>query len=258
MQNPKASGRAAGVSDVEDAAERLRREAEERLADHPERNERLALLRRRMRYLEDPRERAAVYLRELAELGHSPDEQLVAAFDDDVINAVGLLTHREGESYADVVLRSAQHELAREVLANDVGEELDRLARLRDRGEALGDRWDLLILCQALLDRAATAHANDAQAEPVVIETDEHVATVYLHPVHGDVVVLVRPVAGDEAREQWVLIDKAHKSELLLGLVGERLREPVESGLIPWLRDRKMRHHVYDASETDDGGTALA
>ncbi len=245
------------MSEAEDAFERLRREAEKRLADHPERNERLALLRRRTRYLEDPRERAVVYLREVAELGDPPDEQLVASFDDDVINAVGLLTHREGESYADVVLRSAQHELAREVIANDVSEELDRLARARERGD-VGDRWDLLVLCQALLDRAADAGSDGAQAEPVVVETDDHIATVYLHPVHGDVVVLVRPQSGDSARERWILIDKAHKSEVLLGLLGDRLHEPVESSLVPWLQARKIRHHVYDSDETDGGGTALA
>ena len=246
------------MTETDPAIDRLRLAAEASLEEHPEREERLRRLRRRIQFLDDPQARAVVYLREIAEVGDPPDEALVTALGDDVTTAVGLLSYDEGESYADVVLRSAQHPLARDVVANDVGEELDRLARARDAGTHVGDRWDLLILCQALLDRAEARGGEAHDPEPVVVEAESHIATVYMHPVHGDVVVLVRPLPGDAQEEQWVLIDKAHKSKLLLGLLGDRLKQPLEEGLVPWLEANDIRHHVYGSDELDGGDTALA
>jgi hypothetical protein len=60
-----------------------------------------------------------------------------------------------------------------------------------------------------------------------------------------------------EGPEQWVLIDKAHKGDLVLGLIAEKLEKPLERGLVPWLEDRGIRHHVYGADEMG-GDTALA
>ncbi len=207
--------------------------------------------------LDGPAERVLVYLREAAELGAPLDDEFVATFGDDVAAAFSLLHRRAEESDADVVLRSSQHPLAREVVANDVGEELDRLASAGG-GIGAGPRWDFLILCQALLDRVASADDDSADPEPLVLESADRVATVYLHPVHGDIVILVRPLAEGDGAEQWVLIDKAHKNEILLALVAQRLAEPLEAGLVPWLQSRGIRHHVYGSDEMGAGGTALA
>ena len=228
------------------------------LADHPDRDMRLHRLHRRVASLDEPEQRAVVFLREASEAGEGPSEELIVAFGADVATACGLLAMQEEETYADVVMRSAQHPLAREVLANDIGEELDRLARARSQGADPGARWDLLIMSQALLDRVSSGDEDAADPEPVRIETENHTANLYVHPVHGDIVVLVEPPVGSEEQEQWLLIDKQHRNEMLLELLAERLSEPLESGLVPWLEARNIRHHVYGSDEMGDGGTALA
>ena len=241
------SGPEGGKDEVE-----ARRLAEERLAEHPDREDRLQRLRRRVGSLDAPSERALVYLREAAELGPSLDDHLVASFGDDVAAAFSLLLRSAEESDADVLLRSIQHPLARAVVSNDVGEELDRLASAAG-GTGSGPRWDFLILSQALLDRADGGDES-REAQPVSRDLGSHTTTVYLHPVHGDIVVLVRP--GDGGPEQWLLIDKQQKDQLLLEMINDRLSDPLESGLVPWLRERGIRHHLYSSDEGD--GTALA
>lgn len=233
-----------------DSLEELKQSVEARLADHAEGSVRLERLRRRVRFLDSREGRAVAYLRELAETGGRVDEH-AGGWNEDVTTAAELVTQTPDDSFADVVLRSAQHPLARDVLQTDVGEELDRLAQLPERP---GDRWDLLILCQALLDRAVGDEEGD-DPEPRTVEAEGHTATVYKHPVHGDIVVLVRPHGG--GNEQWVLIDKAHRDEVALGGVAERLREPLEEGLVPWLQHNEIRHHVYGSDEMG-GDTALA
>ncbi len=233
-----------------------RRAAERGLAGHPESGERSHRLERRVMSLDRPEQRALVYLREAGETGQPLEEDFVSRFGPDVAAALDLLQRMPGESDADVVLRSSQHPLAREVIANDVGEELDRLASAAG-GIGEGTRWDFLILCQALLDRVAVGDDSDVDAQPVTVEAPAHTATVYIHPVHGDVVVLVRSSEGSERSERWLLIDRQHKDDLVLGLTAERLTEPLEAGLLPWLREKKIRHHAYDGEEAGEG-TALA
>ena len=215
-------------------------------------------LRRLVAFLEEPDQRVVVYLREAAGSAALELEDVAAGFGDDVASALALLVRQAGDAEADLVLRAAQNPLAREVLANDIGEELDRLDAPDAASSVNPERRDVLIMGQALLDRVAQGSGDAEEPSPVRLEVGGRDVTVYTHPVHGDVVVLVRTPEGHEGpREEWVLIDKAQKDDLLLRLVAERVSEPLKGGLVAWLRARNIPHHYYEGGGPGDPNLAL-
>jgi hypothetical protein len=244
----------------QNAVDEARRMAEETLARQPDADESLRRLGRVADSLEEAHLKVVVYLRAAHALRASSADEVTGKYGDAVADALEIVTEHEGDSFADVVMRAAQNPLTYEIVANDIGEELDHLAGLRHAGEGLSDaqesRWQLLILSQALLDRVGRGEDSESgDPEPVVLESEKQAATVYLHPVHGDVVVLVK--SRNETEEDWVLIKGAERDVMLLELVAEMLDQPLREGLVPWLEQHDISHQVFTKDEGDGSG-ALA
>lgn len=232
------------------AEEQLRNEADADTARHH--------LRRVVSSLDEPEQQVVVYLRTAQALEALGPEEIGRRFGADVEEALELLTPQEGESFADVVMRAASNPMTYEIARNDIGEELDRIEGARHSGVALDDatvtRRELLILSQALLDRVGRGDGDLGDPTPVTREDEGQTVTVYQHPVHGDIVVLVRPRGRGEGAEDWVLINGQDKSRVTLELVADKLKGTVREELVPWLESHDISHRVYVKEEGEEPG----
>lgn len=236
-----------------------RRLAEEEVNGSDAPAEALDRLRRVAGSLDRPEQKIVVYLREANVLRGSSLEEIAARYGDEVAEALELVTPQAGDSFADVVMRAAQIPLTYEIVANDIGEELDRIEteyRSSERlEEGLAARREHLIIAQALLDNVRGGAGGPSNVAPVVIESEARKISVYLHPVHADVVVLVKDVPDGE--EGWVLVNSEDANRLLLESVADKLDKPLEQGLLPWLESLGIDHRYFKGSGDDRSGGAL-
>lgn len=237
--------------------------AEERLRNEADADKALRHLRRVASSLNEPEQQVVVYLRTANALEDLGPQEVGRKFGAEVEEALELLTPQQGEPFADVVMRSASNPMTYEIVGNDIAEELDRIEQARRTGEALDAateaRRELLILSQALLDRVGRGDGDAGDPTPVTREDEDQVVTVYQHPVHGDIVVLVKPRGRDEGAEDWVLINGQDKSRVTLELVADKLKSPLREELVPWLESHDIAHRVYVKEEGEaPGGVARA
>ena len=236
-----------------------RRLAEDKIKGADASAEALDRLRRVAGSLDRPEQKIVVYLREAEVLRGSSLEEIASRYGDEVAEGLELVTPQDGDSFADVVMRAAQIPLTYEIVANDIGEELDRIEsehRISGRiKEGSAARREHLILAQALLDNVRGGAGGPGSVAPVAIESESRKISVYLHPVHADVVVLVKDVPGGE--EEWVLVNSADANRLLLESVADKLDRPLKEGLLPWLESLDIDHRYFKGSGADGSGGAL-
>ncbi|HYN36597.1 MAG TPA: hypothetical protein VEV82_06425 [Actinomycetota bacterium] len=234
--------------------------AEDRLRNESDSDTALYQLRRVASSLDEPEQKVIVYLRTANALEGLGPEEIGRKFGAEVEEALELLTQQKGESLADVVMRAASSPMTYEIVANDIAEEMDRIEQARHTEGSLDDatetRRELLILSQALLDRVGRGDDNVGDPTPVTREDEDQVVTVYQHPVHGDIVVLVKPRGRDEGAEDWVLINGQDKSRVTLELVADKLKSPLREELVPWLESHDIAHRVYVKDEGEPPGGA--
>ena len=243
----------------ESVVSEARRLAEEKVNGSDAPAEAIDRLRRIAGSLDRPEQKIVVYLREAEVLRDSSFEEIAARYGDEVAEGLELITPQDGDSFADVVMRAAQIPLTYEIVANDIGEELDRIERKhRSSGGIEGGtaaRREHLILAQALLDNVRGGAGGQGNVAPVIIESGARKISVYLHPVHADVVVLLKDVPDGE--EEWVLVNSADAERLLLESVADKLDKPLKEGLLPWLESLGIDHRYFKGTGDDGSGGAL-
>lgn len=251
--------RASALKPDESVVSEARRLAEEKVNGGDAPAQALTRLRRLAESLDRPEQKIVVYLREAEVLRNSSLEEIASRYGDEVAEGLELITRQDGDSFADVVMRAAQIPLTYEIVANDIGEELDRIeSEHRSSGrieDGMAVRREHLILAQALLDNVRGGAGGPGNVAPVVIEREARKISVYLHPVHADVVVLVKDVPDGE--EEWVLVNSADADRLLLESVADKLDRPLKQGLLPWLESLGIDHRYFKGSGEDGSGGAL-